>query len=341
VLEKLRAWARALKTDLVALWFCRRHPDTPWYAKLLAALVVAYAFSPIDLIPDFIPVLGYLDDLIIVPLGVYLTLRLIPQPVLAEARARATTEKLHRRGSGRARLAGPRLLALDAVGHVRARVLGACAALVALAVHGAPNEIKVFTDELAAYHAHTLETHVNKARTGPLRVMPEYSYGLWHDWELSLQLPMAFTSDAARGEGYRAELQYIAPHDEERGLYWGLNVELARDAPAEGERFWNVELIPIVGWRNDRWHFAANPGGERALSGSERKTIATPAVKLAYRAFGREWLGLEHYRDEQGRTLYLAWDGKLGRSDINVGLGRGLSGQTDRWVMKAIYEFAF
>ena len=207
--------------------------------------------------------------------------------------------------------------------------------------HAAPNEIKVFTDELAAYRAHTLETHVNKARSGPLRVMPEYSYGLWRDWELSLQLPMAFASDAARGEGYRAELQYIAPHDEARGAYWGVNVELARDADAIGERFWNVELIPIVGWRDERWHLAANPGGERALSGAERRTLATPAFKLAYRLFGAQWLGFEHYRDEQGRTLYVAWDGKPGGADLNVGVGRGLTGRTDRWVLKAIYEFAF
>jgi uncharacterized membrane protein YkvA (DUF1232 family) len=83
---KLRQWAQELKAQVITLWFCRKHPDTPWSAKLLAALVVAYAFSPIDLIPDFIPVLGYLDDLLIVPLGVYLALRLIPPHVVASAR---------------------------------------------------------------------------------------------------------------------------------------------------------------------------------------------------------------------------------------------------------------
>ena len=79
-----------------------------------------------------------------------------------------------------------------------------------------PNEIKVFTDELAAYREHTLETHVNKGSTGPLQVMPEYSYGIARDWEFSLQLPFAFTSDSANGEGYRVELQYVAPHDGQR-----------------------------------------------------------------------------------------------------------------------------
>jgi uncharacterized membrane protein YkvA (DUF1232 family) len=89
VLEQLRAWARELRAQLLTLWFVARHPRTPWYAKLLAALVAAYAFSPIDLIPDFIPVLGYLDDVLIVPLGIALSLRFVPAEVLREARASA------------------------------------------------------------------------------------------------------------------------------------------------------------------------------------------------------------------------------------------------------------
>ena len=97
MLARLKRWAAELRAQVVTLWFCRRHPDTPLSAKILAAVVVAYAFSPIDLIPDFIPVLGYLDDLILVPLGIYLTLWLIPPPVLAQARR----ERMH--GSRRSR----------------------------------------------------------------------------------------------------------------------------------------------------------------------------------------------------------------------------------------------
>ena len=89
MLARLNTWAAALRRQVLTLWFCARHPRTPLAAKLLAALVAAYALSPIDLIPDFIPVLGYLDDLILVPAGVYLTLRLIPEDVVAEARAQA------------------------------------------------------------------------------------------------------------------------------------------------------------------------------------------------------------------------------------------------------------
>src|SRR5262245_50897623 len=84
-----RARARALKVETHALYFACRDPRVPWYAKVLAACLVAYAASPIDLIPDFVPVLGYVDDLIILPLGVLAVRRLIPPAVLAECRARA------------------------------------------------------------------------------------------------------------------------------------------------------------------------------------------------------------------------------------------------------------
>ena len=87
---KLRQWARALKRDTVALYLAARDPRVPWYAKIVAASVAAYALSPIDLIPDFIPVLGYLDDIILVPLGIALAIRLIPPALLEEHRAGAS-----------------------------------------------------------------------------------------------------------------------------------------------------------------------------------------------------------------------------------------------------------
>lgn len=86
----MTSWARAIKRDVVALWLAARDPRVPWFAKAVAALVAAYALSPIDLIPDFVPVLGYLDDLIIVPLGILLAVRLIPPSVMADLRARAS-----------------------------------------------------------------------------------------------------------------------------------------------------------------------------------------------------------------------------------------------------------
>jgi uncharacterized membrane protein YkvA (DUF1232 family) len=82
-------WVRRLKRDLLALWFAYRHPDTPLFAKVLAVVVAGYAFSPIDLIPDFLPFVGYLDEFILLPGAVYLIFKLIPEPVLEECRDRA------------------------------------------------------------------------------------------------------------------------------------------------------------------------------------------------------------------------------------------------------------
>ena len=87
--EKLTQRAKRLKTDIPAVFLAMRHPQTPWYAKALACLTVAYALSPIDLIPDFIPVLGFLDDVLLLPMLVAATVRLIPADVFADCQKRA------------------------------------------------------------------------------------------------------------------------------------------------------------------------------------------------------------------------------------------------------------
>jgi len=92
IVQRWKATARRLKTEARALYLAYRDPRVPWHARLFAGLVVAYAFSPIDLIPDPIPVLGYLDDLVLVPLGIALALRMIPPEVMAECRERVQRE---------------------------------------------------------------------------------------------------------------------------------------------------------------------------------------------------------------------------------------------------------
>jgi uncharacterized membrane protein YkvA (DUF1232 family) len=91
MLDQLKTRARALKTEAYAIYIAARDPRTPWYVKALIFFVVAHTFSPIDLIPDFIPILGYLDDLIITPGGIWLAVRLIPPEVLEEARTTVAT----------------------------------------------------------------------------------------------------------------------------------------------------------------------------------------------------------------------------------------------------------
>jgi uncharacterized membrane protein YkvA (DUF1232 family) len=89
MLDKAKIWARAIRRDVVAVWLAGRDPRVPWHAKAVALAVAAYALSPIDLIPDFIPVLGYLDDLILVPLGILLLIKLVPSALMEEFRAEA------------------------------------------------------------------------------------------------------------------------------------------------------------------------------------------------------------------------------------------------------------
>jgi uncharacterized membrane protein YkvA (DUF1232 family) len=96
MLHQLKIRAQALKREAYAIYLAARDPRTPWYVKALIFFVVAHTFSPIDLIPDFIPVLGYLDDLIITPGGVWVALRLIPSEVMVEARATAATYNVDR-----------------------------------------------------------------------------------------------------------------------------------------------------------------------------------------------------------------------------------------------------
>jgi uncharacterized membrane protein YkvA (DUF1232 family) len=89
MLSQIKDWARRLKRDSHAVYLAARDPRVPWYAKFLAIAVAGYALSPIDLIPDFVPVIGYLDDLIIVPLGIWLVISLIPGEIMVECRAKA------------------------------------------------------------------------------------------------------------------------------------------------------------------------------------------------------------------------------------------------------------
>jgi len=108
VLLRAKQWARTIKRDAIAIWIAARDPRVPWYAKVLAATVAAYALSPIDLIPDFVPVLGYLDDIVIVPAGILLTVRLMPDGLMDEFRAEAA--RLEERPTSRVAAAGIVLL---------------------------------------------------------------------------------------------------------------------------------------------------------------------------------------------------------------------------------------
>jgi uncharacterized membrane protein YkvA (DUF1232 family) len=109
--HNLKTWAKRIKRDGVTLWFAGKNPRTPWYTKALGVFVVAYALSPIDLIPDFIPVLGYVDDVLLLPVLIWLTIRLLPPEVLAECRSQAD-EWMQTKGSKPSSRAGALFVAV-------------------------------------------------------------------------------------------------------------------------------------------------------------------------------------------------------------------------------------
>jgi uncharacterized membrane protein YkvA (DUF1232 family) len=94
MIQRLRVWAKRIKSEITALALAARDPRTPWYAKVAVVCVVGYALSPIDLVPDPIPVLGYLDDLLLLPLGIALAIKLVPESVMRDCRHAATSERL-------------------------------------------------------------------------------------------------------------------------------------------------------------------------------------------------------------------------------------------------------
>lgn len=110
MLDNIKNKARSMKQNIFVLYLSYRDPRVPWYAKVFAMLVVAYAFSPIDLIPDFIPILGYLDDIIIVPIGIMLALKMIPEPVLLDCRAKAN--EIRKNGKPKNWIAGTLFIAV-------------------------------------------------------------------------------------------------------------------------------------------------------------------------------------------------------------------------------------
>lgn len=93
---RVQAWAKHYKREITAIMYALKHEKTPWYAKVLAVIVVGYALSPIDFIPDFIPVIGYLDDLLLLPLGIALTIKLIPKDVFEQCREQAEKQPLEK-----------------------------------------------------------------------------------------------------------------------------------------------------------------------------------------------------------------------------------------------------
>jgi len=231
--------------------------------------------------------------------------------------------------------------------------------LSCIAAIAASSEVKVFTDELAELHEDSMEFHFNikrlrnpspGARQNVFQAMPEYSLGFARNWEFSLQFPTGRYGGNWRSNGVRTELQYVAPHDDDDGAYWGFNAELARNSFVDEGRSTTLEIIPIIGLRTDQWHFVLNPGVTIPFAGETRRISFEPSAKIAYRLTKNDQVGFEHYselgpirhfvlRSERYQMLYSVWDRKLGKIDFNIGIGHGRTNASDKSVTKMMVDF--
>lgn len=249
-------------------------------------------------------------------------------------------------------------------------LLAACIAAPTAALAALPDEIQVYTDDINKPGAFGLELHVNTTPRGAnrqdypgevttnhgLRVTPEFSYGLSHDFEAGLYLPMEFSSGNASVAGWKLRLKWLPLRGDEGtgGAFLGANVEFSDLAYQYSASRYNAELRLIGGYRSDDWLLALNPIFSRALSGGapQPKTEFELGYKLSHAIAKGLGVGIEYYNEkgpwtkfspgaEQGKTLYLALDVDREPWVFNLGIGRGLNDATDRWTIKAIFEIPF
>jgi hypothetical protein len=255
-----------------------------------------------------------------------------------------------------------------------ARALAAAACLLCA---GSPahavmiDEIQVYTDDINQPGEFGLELHVNttpKGRSSPdfpgeitprhgLRFTPEFSYGLTRSLEAGLYLPYARDAEGTThfaGPKLRLKWLPLQPGEGNLGWFAGANVEYGKVAPAFEQSRNSVELRPIIGYRGSEWLFAANPILGWALNGPDHdgKPDFSPSAKVARNLAPGIALGAEYYAElgkvnhllphaEQAHTLYLALDYERKPWVFNLGVGRGLTGATDRWTLKTIIEVPF
>lgn len=245
--------------------------------------------------------------------------------------------------------------------------LGAFAAWASPA-YAAPEEIQVYGDELGARGEMGLDIHTNYVAGGDkdldyagqqsgrhrLRITPEFSLGLGHGFEAGFYVPLATIApgQGASADGVKARLKWLAPHQNE-GAYWGANLELGRVARRLDINPWNGELKLIGGWRKGPWQIGVNGNFGFAVAGPQRDPIEMQvATKLGYQLTPRLALGVENYNgsgtlrdpghfDTQDHMSFLTIDAKVGKWDVNAGIGRGYGSNRDHLLLKFIVGVPF
>ena len=228
------------------------------------------------------------------------------------------------------------------------------------------DEIQVYNAEIADVGQWTYEQHLNYAAVGQtqpdvpggfssnhsLQGTPEFAYGITDWWEGGFYIPFAVDgSGQLLSDGAKIRSLFVVPDAAKRSFFYGINFELGYEMPRFASSPWGLEIRPIVGVRNAQWEFIANPIVDLSF-GSGGEADFAPALRLA-RNLGNDWyVGLEYYGDfgkigdflpleQQSQQLFAVTDFKAGVVDVELGVGYGFTGGSDRLVAKAIIGYAF
>lgn len=220
--------------------------------------------------------------------------------------------------------------------------------------NAAPADMRVVTDEMLSPNEFGLELQFNAAKPTTSigqgyisQEIIEPAFGIAEHWEASLQLPVEQISGAWYGTGLNTELQYVAPHDDANGYYWGWRGEINFVHAVNTENSWQSELRSILGYRVEGWHLVLNPSITVPLTGSNRRVTFEPSAKVV-NIIGQDTdVGFEYFVESGpiAHTLpsqqryelpMLVMDTRFGKSDFNIGVGKGRTNETDQWVIKAI-----
>ena len=236
-----------------------------------------------------------------------------------------------------------------------------------MGARAASEEIQVYTDTLSQPGGVGMDIHHNFVASGsnapeypggrpPLhvyRATPEFYYGISPTLELGLYVLGAAAQSQSGIDGAKVRLKYIAPHDVERGGYWGANLEIGRTRLRASEVPWNTEFKAIFGYRAAPWEFAFNANFGWAGAGVMNSPVSlSVSSKAAYRLKSGTQIGVESYNElglvrslgglsRQSQVLYFVVDTEIGKMDLNAGIGRGLTNASDRWTIKLITGFEF
>lgn len=248
-------------------------------------------------------------------------------------------------------------------------LVGACALALCVSTpsYAASEEIQVYMDDMKSPGRLGVDIHNNYVFSGrrtpdydgeqpPLHVYrftPEFTLGLTKSLELGVYV---LTTRAPQGDthldGGKVRIKYIAPHDENAGVFWGVNLEVGRTSRRVSDTSWNTQLKGILGYRTGRWTLAVNPNIDGSLSKGGGPATGELDLKINYGLSPKTEIGLESYNEvgplrrvsglnQNSKTVFAVIDTQFAGIDLNAGVGRGLTADSDHWLIKFIVGLQF